>query len=222
MLPRLSTFYPEQLSSLPVYFELYHTNTLKDSVCALKQTVVDVASGIELSNLTVFTKIHTDEVIPVLRNVDITEVPSGKYALTYTLLSRSMEELCNQSYLFERTNDIEVAWNPENIILNPNFQASIIGLWDVAPRHLRTSSDPAAKIVIPNFGDIALFGDKVFYLTDRGTMTDDLTKAVIKVDYKTDRGNNMVMLYIKYIWPPEAPESSLTRREISMISGFAE
>ncbi|MCE2711031.1 MAG: GWxTD domain-containing protein [Cryomorphaceae bacterium] len=125
MLPRLSTFFPEQLSSLPVYFELYHTNTLKDTVCALKQTVVDVATGSELSNLTIFTKINTDEVIPVIRNVDISEVPTGKYALTYTLLSRSMEELCSQSYLFERTNDIEVAWNPDNIVLNPNFQASI-------------------------------------------------------------------------------------------------
>ena len=103
-----------------------------------------------------------------------------------------------------------------------NFQASIIGLWDVAPRHLRTSSDPAAKIVIPNFGDITLFGDKVFYLTDRGTITDDLTKAVIKVDYKTNRVNGLVMLQVKYLWPPEAPDSSLTRREISMISGFAE
>jgi GWxTD domain-containing protein len=125
MLPRLSTFFPEQLSSLPIYLEIYRSNTLKDSVCALKQTLVEVSTGNELSNLTVFNKINVAEVVPILRNIDISDVPTGKYELTFTLLSRSMEELCNQTYLFERTNDIEVAWNPENIVLDPNFQASI-------------------------------------------------------------------------------------------------
>jgi len=36
-----------------------------------------------------------------------------------------MSELSTQSYLFERSNDIEVAWDLETLVLDPAFQASI-------------------------------------------------------------------------------------------------
>lgn len=125
MIPRLSTFYPQELSSIPVYFELYNTNTLEDSVCGLKQYIVDTENGNELSEFTVYTKHNTSEVLPILRNVDISKIPTGRYALNYTLLSRSMTELTTQSYLFERSNDIEIVWDIETMVLNPDFQGSI-------------------------------------------------------------------------------------------------
>jgi GWxTD domain-containing protein len=64
-------------------------------------------------------------VLPILRNVDISKVPTGKFALSYVLLSRNMTELTAQSYLFERSNDIEVSWNLETMVTDPAFQASI-------------------------------------------------------------------------------------------------
>ena len=125
MVPRLSTFYPEELSSIPVYMELYNTNTLEDSVCGLKQSIVNMVTGQEIAELTLFSKLNVQEVIPVLRNVDITKVPTGKYTLNYTLLSKKMTELSTQSYLFERVNDQEVTWNAESVVIDPAFQASI-------------------------------------------------------------------------------------------------
>ncbi|MFO0494488.1 MAG: GWxTD domain-containing protein [Flavobacteriia bacterium] len=125
MVPRLSTFYPEELSSIPVYMELYNTNTLEDSVCGLKQSIVNMVTGQEMAELTIFSKLNVQEVIPVLRNVDITKVPTGKYTLNYTLLSKKMTELSTQSYLFERVNDQEVTWNAETVVIDPAFQVSI-------------------------------------------------------------------------------------------------
>lgn len=125
MIPRLSTFYPEQLSSIPVYFEFYNTNLLEDSVCAVKQYIVNTENGAELTDLTVYTKLTTAEVLPILRNVDISKIPSGTYSLNYTLLTRSMIELSTQSYLFERSNDIDIAWDMESMVLDPSFQGSI-------------------------------------------------------------------------------------------------
>jgi GWxTD domain-containing protein len=125
MVPRLSTFYPEELSSIPVYMELYNTNTLEDSVCGLKQSIINMVTGQEIVELTLFSKLNVQEVIPVLRNVDITKVPTGKYTLNYTLLSKKMTELSTQSYLFERVNDQEVTWNAESVVIDPAFQASI-------------------------------------------------------------------------------------------------
>ena len=125
MLPRLSSYFPQELESLPVYLELYQSNSLGDSVCGLKQSIINMDNGIELNELTVYNKITTADVVPIMRNVDISQVTSGKFALTYTLISRSMKELCSQTYLFERTNDQEVSWTPENTILDPSFQASV-------------------------------------------------------------------------------------------------
>lgn len=125
MIPRLSTFYPSVLSSIPVYFELYNTNQLPDSVCGLKQYLVNTETGLELTDFTSFTRHTTAEVLPILRNVDITKLPTGTYMLNFTLLSRSLTELTTQSYVFERSNDIESTWDLENLVLDPAFQSSI-------------------------------------------------------------------------------------------------
>jgi GWxTD domain-containing protein len=107
IIPRLSTFYPTELSVIPVYLEIYNTNLLEDTVCALKQ------------------RHTTSSVLPILRKVDINALPTGKYALNYTLLSRSLSELSTQQYVFERSNDLDIPWTIENMVIDPAFQASI-------------------------------------------------------------------------------------------------
>lgn len=124
IIPRLATFYPTELTTIPVYFELYNTSSLGDSVFALKQ-VIRNEKGIELPDYTVYTRHTTSSVVPVMRKVDISLLPSGKYTLNYTLLTRSMIELSEQSYEFDRSNDIDFSMQTESIVLDPNFQASI-------------------------------------------------------------------------------------------------
>jgi len=125
IIPRLSTFYPTELSVIPVYLEIYNTNLLEDSVCGLKQSLVNMETGAEVTEFTVFSRHATSTVLPILRKVDINTLPTGKYALNYTLLSRSLSELSTQQYVFERSNDLDIPWTVENMVIDPAFQASI-------------------------------------------------------------------------------------------------
>jgi GWxTD domain-containing protein len=125
LLPRLSTYFSEELNSIPVYLELYNSTFLDDSICGIKQSIMNIDTGEELPEFTVYNKIRIDEVVPIIRNVDITDVPSGKFSLNFTLISRNLEEICNKTYTFERTNDREISWNSEQMILDPAFQSSI-------------------------------------------------------------------------------------------------
>ena len=124
IIPRLANFYPSELTTIPVYFELYNTSTLEDSVFAVKQMIKN-ENGIELPDYTVFTRHSSSTVVPIMRKVDISLLPTGKYTLNYTLLTRSMIELAEQSYEFDRSNDIDFAFQTETIVLDPNFQSSI-------------------------------------------------------------------------------------------------
>ncbi len=125
LLPRLSTYFPEALNSIPVYLELYNSTFLNDSICGIKQSITNMDTGEELPEFTIYNKIRTDEVVPIIRNIDITDVPSGKFSLKFTLISRNLEEICSKTYTFERTNDREISWNTEQMILDPAFQSSI-------------------------------------------------------------------------------------------------
>jgi GWxTD domain-containing protein len=124
IIPRLSTYYPEELHNIPLYFELYNTDLLEDSVCAIKQRLIN-EQGMELSDYTSYTRHSTGKVLPIFKKVDISKLPTGKYTLSYTLLSRSLIELASQDYEFERSNEIEDYFNTETIVLDPRFQQSI-------------------------------------------------------------------------------------------------
>ncbi len=125
MIPRLSTFFPSELSSIPVYFEIYNSNQLKDSVFGLKQRIINTSTGQEIEEMTAYSKLSRADVVPVLKNVNISNLTTGKYELNYTLISREMKEIGSASYLFERSNDVEQSWDITNIVLDPAFQASI-------------------------------------------------------------------------------------------------
>lgn len=125
IIPRISTFYPEQLTAIPVYFEVYNSALLEDTIFGLKQTVINAENGKELAELTKFTVHKVSDVVPVLRSVSIEKVPTGKYTLSFTLINRNMTELSAQSYDFERSNDSPFDFFTDEIILDPSFQASI-------------------------------------------------------------------------------------------------
>lgn len=125
IIPRISTFYPEQLTTIPVYFEIYNSQMLEDTVFGVKQSVINSASGKEVEFLTKYSMHDVSEVVPVLRSVPIEKLPTGKYTLSYTLINRNMSELATQTYEFERSNDSPFDVFSEDIVLDPSFQASI-------------------------------------------------------------------------------------------------
>ncbi len=125
ILPRLTNYYPSELRKIPVYFEVYNSNQLSDSVFILKQTVKNVETSKELFDYEYYSKHVKSTVVPIIRGVDIANLPSGKYELIYTILDRTKNELFAQSYTFERTNMLDQNLNMENLVLDPAFQNSI-------------------------------------------------------------------------------------------------
>lgn len=244
MVPRLSTFYPSQLTSIPVYFEFYNTQLLEDSICGLKQTVINTETGFELSELTTYTKEKTGEVLPVLRNVDITKIPTGKYALTYTLISRSMSELTTQTYLFERSNDMEITLDFETIVLDPSFQGSITN--DSVAYYLESLIPISKPAEIKNIIDVLKTKDldmerkhiQAFWLkTSPGTSYDSWLKYKAQVQlverlysnnfqegFETDRGRVYLQygsptnVIIKEVSPTEYPYEIWQYNKIGVFS----
>src|SRR5690606_20557959 len=125
IIPRISTFYPTELTVLPAYFEIYNMNQLEDTEFALKQTLLNAETGQEIEGLTRISKHTADAVVPVFRTIDISKVPTGKYVLNFTLMDRNLNELSTQTYEFERSNDLQNTVNPNELVLDPAFQASI-------------------------------------------------------------------------------------------------
>ncbi len=125
IIPRLSTFYPEALNTIPVYFEIYNSRMLEDTVFAIRQTVINADQNVEVESLSEFSRHYASDVVPILKKIDITELPTGRYIAHYTILNRNMRELSTQSYEFERSNDMATNYFNDEIVLDPAFQASI-------------------------------------------------------------------------------------------------
>ena len=126
IIPRISNFYPTDLTALPYYVELYNTQLLNDSAFALRQRIVSTIDNTEIPEFTRLSKFKSAEIVPVIRNLDISTLPSGSYRLELAILDRYNKLQGNaSSYYFERINELEVSENIDDIVLDPEFQASI-------------------------------------------------------------------------------------------------
>ncbi len=125
ILPRLTNYYPSELSKIPVYFEVYNSNLLSDSIFILKQIVRNVETSEELFDYEYYSKHSKSPVVPIIRGVDITGLPTGKYELEFSVLDRARIVQFVESYMFERTNILDQNLNLDNLVLDPAFQNSI-------------------------------------------------------------------------------------------------
>ena len=126
IIPRISNFYSQVMTNIPYYVELYNTNQIQDSSFGLRQQIVSTQTNQIMPGFSRFTKIKPNPVVPILRNIDISKLPSGSYHLTLEIIDRNSKTIGQAAdYFFERINDMEVAENVDEIILDPNFQASI-------------------------------------------------------------------------------------------------
>lgn len=125
IIPRFANFYPEQLTAIPLYFEVYNTHLLGDSLFGIQEQLIDANTGNEVPGFKSFKRYTVGEAVPVFRKINLETVPTGKYLLKYTLINKGLIELATKEYEFERSNDISADVLTENIILDPAFQNSI-------------------------------------------------------------------------------------------------
>jgi len=146
ILPRISNFYPSDLKALPYYVELYNTHLTGDSAFAIRQRIVSTTDAQEMPGFTRLSKMESSSVVPVLRNIDISNLPSGSYRLEVSILDRnSVQQGTPSYYYFERINDVdqqELSMSVQDIVLNPEFQLSIT---DDSVKYFLASLIPIAR-----------------------------------------------------------------------------
>lgn len=125
ILPRIATFYPQELVTLPIYFEVYNSSQLGDSIFSIRQELVNVNTAQNLSDFTKTTVHKVAPVVPVFKAIDLTDLTSGKYKLSMTVVDEKNNALSTQFYEFERSNELEKELTVADIVLDPAFQKSI-------------------------------------------------------------------------------------------------
>ncbi|MCO5259557.1 MAG: GWxTD domain-containing protein [Crocinitomicaceae bacterium] len=125
ILPRIATFYPRELTNLPIYFEVYNSNLLEDPVFTIRQQLINTESSAMVPQYTSFYKYDQAPVVPVFKSINIADLPTGKYKLSMTIFDKKSNKLSAQDYEFERANDLETEVNFADMVLDPAFQQSI-------------------------------------------------------------------------------------------------
>jgi len=124
IIPRLSNYYPEQLTSLPYYTEIYNSAKLGIPEFGLKESIFNADTQEELESFSNIYRYKTGNVVPILRQIDIEELPSGNYYLSLSIIDGNMKESSVEKYFFERTNNEEFVLD-DNLALDPAFEQSI-------------------------------------------------------------------------------------------------
>ena len=125
IIPRLSSYYPQELSAMPVYMEVYNSELLGDSVFMMEQILINGMTGERLEEFTKVNKYKSSDVVPVFQKINLENIPSGTYVLSYSILNAGGVQLATQQYDFERTNEIQTDLLAEDVMLDPSFQESI-------------------------------------------------------------------------------------------------
>ena len=229
IIPRLSSFYPTEISQLPVYMEVYNSDLLKDSIFVVKQTFTDVMTGKELEDLTVYSRHKKSDVVPVLRAIDISALPTGKYSLGIAILTKEMNFVANKSCELERVNDSEFAFDDASILIDPAFQASIAEdsvlfyIASLIPIAGQTEIKSILKIIKAKDKELARKRIQGFWIATSGTnsyeawsrykaqvlLVEKLYNNNFQNGYETDRGR----VYLKYGPPTQVLQKDVSSNE---------
>lgn len=125
IIPFISTFYPADLTKIPFYFEVYNSDKIGDSIVGIIQKIINDDTDLELEDFSSFTRTKPAVVIPFFKKMDISKLPTGNYRMEVILTDRKLNPISKNTYSFQRSNDLEIEFNPENIVLDPSFQNTI-------------------------------------------------------------------------------------------------
>ena len=125
IIPLISNFYPSDLTKIPMYFEVYNSDKIGDSVVGVIQKIFNDDTDTEMEDFVSFTRTRAAPVIPIFKKMEISKLVSGNYRMEVILTDRKLNPIAKNTYLFQRSNDLEIEFNPENIVLDPAFQYTI-------------------------------------------------------------------------------------------------
>lgn len=106
LVPYVSSFYPDNISSLSFYCEVYNTSNLftADETFLVKYYIKSFKSRNIHGEFNGFKKKNAQKLVPILAEFDISKLPSGNYNLVVEVLNRNNEKLASKEFFFQRSN----------------------------------------------------------------------------------------------------------------------
>jgi GWxTD domain-containing protein len=126
LLPKIASKFETSDDKALMYFEIYGGHSA-DTSLNLRQKLVNSENGEELIEFSKTTSIKNTVVIPVVKQLNIVNLESGKYYVFYELLTNTDSLIAYAGTAIERENFnvVEDALEYENIVLDPAFIKSI-------------------------------------------------------------------------------------------------
>lgn len=221
MFPLVSNYFPEDFDHLMFYAELYNTKySFNDSAAsfALLYKIATPKTGKTFKTYQKVMKKKADEVVPILGNIDISNLPSGNYELVIEIRDPMNSVVSSGKRAFQRTNSNVVISDAEieQMMLDNSFIGRLNSM-DTLGEYifcLRPIANDKERQVIDNQKEIlnSLDLKKKFFYTfwaNRNAnepanawqdykkevgVAEALFKTRIKHGYETDRGR----VYLQY------------------------
>jgi len=123
LLPRISSYYGKECNFIPYYVELYAFQ--KDSLNAKwVRKVYHEETKKYLPELTIEKPVKFLSVLPMIQKLDITGLETGAYRMEISLEIEGATPI-QETYAFDRTNDLFNPVSIDNVVLDPYFQLSV-------------------------------------------------------------------------------------------------
>lgn len=109
LLPFVSNHFPAHINQLMFYNEIYGTDQALgiDESFLLVYYIEDHDRGKTIESLLTRSRKNAKSVIPVMNQIDISDLPTGNYNLIFEVRNRENELLAKQTRFFQRTGNTE-------------------------------------------------------------------------------------------------------------------
>lgn len=106
LVPYISNFYPQSVSNLIFYTEIYNTQQVlgKDEKFLVNYFIESAETGVRLSNFNSFSRKNTADVVVLFAEMPIEKLPTGNYSLAVEIKSKTNTVLAEKRVYFQRAN----------------------------------------------------------------------------------------------------------------------
>jgi len=106
LVPYISNFYPQSVSNLIFYTEIYNTQQVlgKDEKFLVNYFIESAETGVKLSNFNFFSRKNTADAVVLFAEIPIEKLPTGNYSLAVEVRNKTNAILAEKRVYFQRSN----------------------------------------------------------------------------------------------------------------------
>jgi GWxTD domain-containing protein len=158
LVPYISDFYPDNMNRFIFYTEIYNTNLDFNEDFLVKYYIERYEDGKTIDQISRFKKFKPQNVIPLLGELNISDLYTGNYNFVIELRNRENELIANKKFFFQRSkaikfdDDKKLADFELNRIFDGDFENTdslreyIACLWPIAGTNQRNYINHQLKI----------------------------------------------------------------------------